>query len=394
MVRLYRSGVHSIMTAARALDLSPDELAVRLQQQSLVADFGVMALSAGTLDAVLETACAVAAEGLHTRFSKVLRYRAASDDFLIVQGIGWHPGVVGHATLGGGLDSPAGYALHTGEPTRANDLENEARFKVPPVLAEHGIHSAINVPVRGGNGQHFGVLEVDSTNRHEFVAADMAFMQSLGNVLSAAVARCEAEEAKDALLQEKDLLMQEVHHRVKNSLQLVRTLLQLQARSAGAETRERLEEAAQRIMTIAAVHQRLYEGGSVAEAEAGAYLTALFEDMRALADGEAESRPISLDSDPIPLPADHVTPLGLIVSELVTNSLKYGEGAITVRLRRLEMAVEIIVEDEGPGFGEAALGKGLGMRLVTALAKGDAAQAVTVDRTVAHGRVRVILTLG
>ena len=380
---------------ARVLDLSPAELSLRLQQQELVAQFGVLALSAATLPAVLEQACVAASTGLQTRFAKMLRFRPQTSDLLVVAGLGWKPGVVGHATLGAGLESPAGFALHTDRPVRSNDLLQEGRFQMPAILAEHGIHSAINVPVMGCGDIPFGVLEVDSTNRHEFVEADTAFLLSLGNVLSAAIARADAEQAKDALLREKDLLMQEVHHRVKNSLQLVRTLLQLQARSASEETRTRLEEAARRIMTIGTVHQRLYEGGSVEGTEAGAYLRRLFEDMAAMLEDGVRSRPIQLVCEPILLTADHVTPLGLIVSELVTNATKYGKGAITVSLLRVPDGVQIVVEDEGPGFPPTnGAPKGLGMRLVTALAKGDPQTAVQVDRSAPHARVVVLLKLG
>jgi len=376
------------------VDLTPAELVLRLHQQELVAQFGVQALAVPERAMVLDEACRVAAGGLQTKFSKVLSFRPDTNDFLVVAGIGWRPGTVGRAVIGGGMDSPAGYALHTGNPTRVNDLPAEDRFRTPPLLLEHNIHSAINVPVAGETQEPFGVLEVDSTNRHEFVEADTAFLQSVGNVLSAALSRFAAEAAKDELLREKDLLMQEVHHRVKNSLQLVRTLLQLQARGfEPGDVREKLEEAAQRIMTIAAVHQRLYEGGSVAETDAGNYLRGLVEDMQALAGEGDHQRTITLVTEPIRLPADDVTPLGLVVSELVTNAIKYGRGTITVSLRRVGTGIEVVVEDEGPGFTEGVEPKGLGMRLVRALAKGDPTRALTVDRTAGHGRVVVVLSL-
>ncbi len=382
------------MKAALRPDLSPNELAVRLHQQELVARFGLFALANPGLDAILAEGCVVASDGLQTEFAKVLRFRPDGSDFLVVAGVGWRPGTVGHARLGGGMDSPAGYALHTGLPTCAKDLDHEARFRTPALLVEHGVRSAINVPIGGLADNHFGVLEVDSTQRHEFSEADTMFMQSLANVLEAAVTRGEAERAKDQLLRDKDLLMQEVHHRVKNSLQLVRTLLQLQGRAASPETRTQLDEAARRIMTIGAVHQRLYEGGSVAETDAGAYLTALLRDMQAMLDGPAEDRELVLRSELITLPADNVTPLGLIVSELVTNALKHGKGRIQIELKRAPCGLQVMVEDEGQGFpADGKLPKGLGMRLVTALAKGDSATAVQVDHSVPHGRIVVRLTL-
>ncbi len=379
--------------AARVLDLSPAELVLRLHQQGLVAQFGLKALSASTLETLLDEACVIAADGLQTNFSKILNYRPSSNDFRVIAGIGWREGTIGHAIIGGGLESPAGYALHTETSVRSNDLPAECRFSVPPLLAEHGIHSAINVPVNGREDVPFGVLEVDSTHRNEFVDADTAFLQSIANVLSAALSRLAAEALKDALLREKDLLMQEVHHRVKNSLQLVRTLLQLQGRSASEEVQAKLEAAAQRIMTIGAVHQRLYEGGSVAETEAEPYLLGLFQDLQAMINGGGAERTITLQTEAIRLPADDVTPLGLIVSELITNAAKYGEGAIKVGLRRVAGGLEVIVEDDGPGFKGSEVPKGLGMRLVRALAKGDPALAVQIDSEAGHGRVVVLITL-
>ena len=380
--------------AASVRDLQRDELILRLEQQEMVAHFGAFALQPAGVDAVLEEVCRVASMGLQTEFAKVLRFQPGSDNLLVVAGVGWHPGVVGHATLDGGLGSPAGFALHTGQPVLSNNLVDETRFRTPVLLVEHGIHSAINVAIAGSTP--FGVLEVDGTLRGQFVAADIAFLQALSNLLAAALARHETEQAKDALLREKDLLMQEVHHRVKNSLQLVRTLLHLQARNADDDTRAELEKAAGRIMTIGAVHRRLYDGGSVTETDAAAYLQALVGDMQAMLTDPGADRPIVVQADPLSLPADHITPLGLITSELVTNALKHGTGRVLVSVTLVPAGVQVGVEDEGPGFPpefDPRKSDGLGMRLVVALAKGDPSQAVVIDRSVPHGRVVATLKL-
>ncbi len=381
-------------TVVSVRDLPPDELVIRLRQQEMVADFGLFALRSASLDAVLVEACRIATAGLQTKFAKVLRFQPKSDDLRVIAGVGWRAGVVGHATLDAGLGSPAGYALHTGQPVLSNNLADEKRFRTPALLVEHNIHSAINVAI--GGDASFGVLEVDGTLRGEFVAADISFLQALGNVLAAALARHETEQVKDELLREKDLLMQEVHHRVKNSLQLVRTLLHLQARTANDEIRVELEKAAQRIMTIGAVHQRLYSGGSVTQTDAAAYLEQLISDMRAMLTDPAVERPIVIQSEPLPLLADQITPLGLITSELITNALKHGAGRIIVNVAAVPQGLQVSVEDEGLGFPpnfEARQSDGLGMRLVVALAKGDPLQAVIVDRSVPHGRVVVTMKL-
>ena len=377
--------------AKLAVVASYDELSVRLYQQELVAGFGLYALRGESLDDVLQQACDCVARGLGTRFAKVLRYRAATDDFLLTAGVGWRDGVVGHAVLGTDLASPAGYALRTKLPVISNHLAKEGRFRTPLLLAEHDIHRAVNVIIEDGEGLPFGVLEADSTDRNEFTERDIAFDQSLANALGASVRRQARDAARDRLLHDKDVLMQEVHHRVKNSLQLVQTMLQLQARGLGdTDERVRLEEAASRIMTIAAVHRRLHEGESILQADAQPYLAGLIDDLRSAMIDKADARAIDVDVVPMTLAADLITPLGLITTELVTNALKYGSGRIGVQVRRAAEGVRLMVEDEGQGFVaefDPARSRSLGMRLITALARNP--EAVQIDRSVPFGRVVV-----
>lgn len=378
-----------------APDPTPDELRLRLRQQELATRFGLFALEQEGLQPVLDEACRVAAEGLQTRFSKILRWRPDSGDFLTVAGVGWRPGVVGVCRLGPGRLSPAGYAFETGDAVICNDLAAETRFEVPGVLPEHGIRSAINVPIRGG-GPFCGTLEVDSTARDEFCGADLAFLQALANTLCVTVERearrvelAQAAEAKDKLLRDKDLLMQEVHHRVRNSLQLVHTLLLLQARAGGTDARGALSAAAQRVMTVAAVHERLYRGGSVTEADAAEYLGGLVDDLRRSL-VEPAGRSIELRAESMPLSADRLTPLGLVTTELVTNALKYGRGHIRLHVRPGENGIEISARDDGPGLPpdlDPAHSRGLGMRLISTLAKGRDAVRADPD-----GGITVLMT--
>ena len=77
----------------------------------------------------------MAAEGLRSELSKVLEYLPTENRFLVRAGVGWGPGIVGVATVGADLASPAGYALRTGKPVISNHLENEERFRMPEILA-------------------------------------------------------------------------------------------------------------------------------------------------------------------------------------------------------------------------------------------------------------------
>jgi two-component sensor histidine kinase len=407
-----RSRVYETDMPASQDELSAPELSLRLHQQGRVAAFGCLAMRTPDLQGILDEASLAAAAGLNTKFAKVLEFLPGQECFLVRSGVGWEPGVVGHARVGGDLQSPAGYAFRTGEPVISNHLASDQRFRTPALLVQHGITSAINVLVQAGDKAPFGVLEVDSTHRDDFTTHDSHFLQALANALAVAVETQQRNEAREKmladmqallevnhrLLQDKDLLMQEVHHRVRNSLQLVRTILAMQARGmANEDARVQIEKASGRIMAIAAVHQRLYDGGAINAADAGDYLRGLLTDMRDLVPEATGDRELHIDIDPFQLPADDLTALGLITGELVTNALKHGRGKIDVTVRRRIDGLEIAVADEGDGFPEGfdpAARKGLGMRVIAALSKLPKRDAIFVDRSVTHARLIVKTAFG
>lgn len=383
-------------------DLSAAELGLRLRQQELVAAFSCFALESDDLQAILDEASRVAANGLKVRLAKVLQFLPEEETFLVRAGTGWKPGVVGHARIGGDTASPAGYAFRTGEPVVSNDLATEPRFRTPHLLLDHGVRSAINVLVT--DDSRFGVLEVDSTNRDEFSISDLAFLQALANTLSAAIRAQEREDAKSAMLREKealllenqrlladkDLLAREIHHRVTNSLQLVHGALSLQLRTLrDAQARGPLEDAAARVLAIAAVHRRLYRGGSGLAADARQYLQGLLDDLKLLLPSSGERR-LLLDSEALMLSADDLAHLGLIVVELVTNAIKHGQGNVTVALAREPNVLLIAVSDQGAGFPasfNAAESAGLGLKIVSYMAGPEQGPAIVVDRSVPFSRV-------
>jgi signal transduction histidine kinase/GAF domain-containing protein len=179
------------MATQRDLEL---ELKYRLTQQGWLSEFASCALQNRDLRALLQEASRLAAAGLATRFAKVLQYIPAENRFLVVAGVGWKPGVVGFATIAGDFESPAGYALHTGEPVLSDHQSREGRFRFPPLLIEHGITRAINVIIRGAE-HPFGVLEVDSSGDRAFSRHDLDFLQSTAHMLAAAIERQHADEA-------------------------------------------------------------------------------------------------------------------------------------------------------------------------------------------------------
>ncbi|AIZ33351.1 sensor histidine kinase [Pseudomonas parafulva] len=187
-------------------------------------------------------------------------------------------------------------------------------------------------------------------------------------------------EAQNTKLTESGLHVAETHHRVRNSLHLVNSLLLLQANLSMEEAvQTQLQIAANRVMTIANVHEHLYQDAHCAALSAPAYLRSLLSDIRT-AFGEPH---IEWSVDDFQLPPERMAPLGLVVSELVTNALKYGQGKITVTIERDAEDARIKVTDEGTGFPESypkPSGTGLGMRLVKSYS-GYGEEAITLDRS-------------
>src|SRR6202045_1261185 len=215
-------------------DDQPDELATRalrqrIRQQELLAELGVLALQRTSLIGMLNHTARVTSEGLGAEYCKVMEFLPAENRLLVRAGVGWEEGVVGSATVGADLASPAGYALRTGKPVISNHLENEQRFRTPELLQRHGIHRAMNVILQG-DGRPFGVLEVDSRSDDEFVEQDLAFLQGAANILGMAIERDRHERNLKAALERHQSLLKEMNHRVKNSLTIVASMLHLQAK--------------------------------------------------------------------------------------------------------------------------------------------------------------------
>ncbi len=198
------------------------------------------------------------------------------------------------------------------------------------------------------------------------------------------------EEAREAAMRQHDLMAAEIHHRIRNSLQLVLSLLLLQARRAVPEAAEPLRDAATRVATIAKVHRRLYEAGPDLAGDVGAYLAGLAGDVHASVGDTARGRDLDLQLEAgVSLAPDRLPAIGIVVTELITNALKYGARQVTIGLRRDGGTVEVTVQDGGPGFPaefDPAQSRGLGMRVAMTLAR-QLGGTLEVDRGAPGGRV-------
>jgi GAF domain-containing protein len=117
----------------------------RVRQQEILSELGVLALQGTPFERLLDDTARLTAEGLEAEFCKVLEFSRAETRLVVRAGVGWGEGVIGVASVGADLESPAGYALHTGKPVISNHLENEERFRTPELLVRYGIRRAMNV---------------------------------------------------------------------------------------------------------------------------------------------------------------------------------------------------------------------------------------------------------
>lgn len=193
-------------------------------------------------------------------------------------------------------------------------------------------------------------------------------------------AEAEVRDARDrfeALAAERALLMREVNHRVGNSLQIIAALLHLQsAASLNEDVRSALAGANRRVMAVAQVHRRLYTSDDVQAVALDQYLKGLVEDLRSSAE-EGESHRIALEVQAVEVDPDRAVAVGVVVTELVLNAMKYaypdGKGEIRVKLSN-EPAGRILLAVEDDGVGRDATApepgstKGLGRMIVKAMA--------------------------
>lgn len=210
--------------------------------------------------------------------------------------------------------------------------------------------------------------------------------------------RWRANDALRASLAEKEVLLKEVHHRVKNNLQVVSSLLSLQSRQSPGSAQAAFKESEDRIKSMALAHEKLYESRSLSAFDFSVYLRDLLASLfRSYGVDPARIRH-RFELQDVRVGIDAAVPLGLIVNELVSNALKHAfpdgrSGEVTITLASGDGTVRVSVSDDGVGLPaglDVTLTRSLGLRVVSALAKQVGA---TLTITPGPPRTTFLLTL-
>jgi two-component system, sensor histidine kinase PdtaS len=213
---------------------------------------------------------------------------------------------------------------------------------------------AVRTPLRW-RGREIGELVADRDS--PFSDDDSALLEAIAHHAAVAL-----EHGRAVM---RGVLAQEIHHRVKNNLQTVASLLRLQARAEGVDPREALEHSVNRILAIAAVHEVLTE-----QREEDVELADLIDRLRAmLVQGIGAGRDVSATLEEVSLAGQRATALALVFSELLQNALEHGAGDVRIELSRADGTVLLAIADEGPGPGEP--GPGTGLSIVRALVRDE-----------------------
>jgi two-component sensor histidine kinase len=237
----------------------------------------------------------------------------------------------------------------------------------PLVAGDFGLRFYAGVPLRTHDGFNLGTLCVIDREPRTVGEAEIA---QLSDLAAGVMDELELRLSAKRTISEKEILFKEVHHRVKNNLQIVSSLLALQSRSAPAEVRAQFEESLRRIHAMGLLHERFYQEHQVESVDLTTYLGELLTSLIDTS-GLAERVSARVEGPPIQVDLDAGTPLGLLAAEVILNACKHAfpderEGEIAIVTETADGRIDLRICDNGIGHdpGRERPGNGMGQRLI------------------------------
>ncbi|RKD88630.1 PAS domain S-box-containing protein [Halopiger aswanensis] len=210
------------------------KLTKRARQQQAIADLGQLALETADLDELMSDAARQVTNVLGIDYCKILDLREEREELLLRQGIGWHKGLVGEATVSAvEANSQAAYTLEHAQPVVVEDLETDTRFSGPDLLTDHDVRSGISTII-GPFDEPWGILATHDTSPQTFSDEDISFIQSVANVIAEAIERRQYQTELERLIADLEELNKRLEqfayatsHDLQEPLRMVSSYLQL-----------------------------------------------------------------------------------------------------------------------------------------------------------------------
>ena len=289
------------------------------------------------------------------------------------------------------------YVQSTGKTVMLEQASQSGIFVDDPYVVEYQPKSILCCPMRHQNKLQGIIYLENSSIEGAFTTQKLTVLQALLSQVSISIVNArlykdlEEHTSVQKSLRQKEVLLKEIHHRVKNNLLVVSSLLELQSSYIeDAHVSKLLENCQNRIAAMAMVHQHLYGSSELDKINFAGYIESLLDNL-AYSQGSLERNiNLILDLEPIELNIESANPCGLIVNELISNAFKHGfgdrqNGNIWVKLKRnLENQIVLTIEDDGVGFGvdrNLQNSGSLGLELVCTLTE-QIDGKITLDKSV------------
>jgi PAS domain S-box-containing protein len=280
---------------------------------------------------------------------------------------------------------------------------SELSDNLTPFLAHGGFQTLACAPLISAD-EPIGVL-LTMSRIHEFRQEELELLNTAGNQIGASVQnaklydavqqelfdRKKAEEQLEASLKEKEVLLREIHHRVKNNMQIISSLLKLQSGYSKDETfSEIFKESQNRIITMSLVHEKLYQSSDFTKIDFNEYIKDIVHGLYQSYGVDTGKVSLNVIVEDVSLGVDSAIPCGLIINELVTNSLKHAfsdgrKGEIKIIVHKAdENEIELTICDNGIGIPESIdfrKTESLGLHLVTILVENQLHGKIYLDRS-------------
>jgi two-component sensor histidine kinase len=248
------------------------------------------------------------------------------------------------------------------------------------ILQPQGIQSLLVVPIDSKEGRLLGFMGFDDTEKcRTWSDEDIRLLRVASEMISSYLKRTEAEDQLKVSLKEKEILLRELYHRTKNNMQVISSLLNLQSLTiADKQMLEVVKDIQNRIRSISLVHEKLYQSKDLSNINLKDYIQELANALLTSYEGSKDRISLTLDIDTVFISLDTITTCGLLINELVSNSLKYAfpdnrEGTVRITLHSPgEDKMELRISDNGIGLPKGLdfrNTKSLGLKLVCRLAE-------------------------